>query len=122
MGVGITCAVHCALTPFLLILVPALGAGMLGNRWFEFSLLAFVLVLGGSSILHGYRHHRRAVPPVLFILAFIGFCMEPFYPWRESVWILRLLTSAGLVASLLWSRMPDRPVAGERQQVPERST
>jgi MerC mercury resistance protein len=57
VGAGL-CAVHCALLPLLLALLPALGAGVLGNSSMEYGYVAFASALALSSLLQGYRRHR----------------------------------------------------------------
>lgn len=57
LGAGL-CAVHCALLPLLLALLPALGAGVLGNPGLEYGYVAFASALAVSSLWQGYRRHR----------------------------------------------------------------
>lgn len=52
------CAVHCALLPLALALLPALGAGMLASAGFEYGYVAFASVLVATSLWQGYRRHR----------------------------------------------------------------
>ena len=58
-SVGATlCAVHCALLPFALALLPVLGLGFLASTGFEIGFVLFATTLAVASIWHGYRHHR----------------------------------------------------------------
>ena len=52
------CALHCALLPFVLALLPALGLGVLATAGFEYGYVAFATVLALSSLWLGYRRHR----------------------------------------------------------------
>ena len=57
--VGATlCAVHCALLPFALALLPVLGLGILASAGFELAFVGFATLLAIASLWHGYRHHR----------------------------------------------------------------
>ena len=53
------CAVHCALLPLVLALLPALGLGFLANHQFEHAFIAFASVLALTSLIVGYRRHQR---------------------------------------------------------------
>jgi hypothetical protein len=52
------CAVHCALLPLVLALLPTLGLGLLASQGFEFLYVAFATVLALASLVQGYRRHR----------------------------------------------------------------
>lgn len=52
------CAVHCALLPFVLALLPALGLGMMASARLEYGYVAFASVLALASLWLGYRRHR----------------------------------------------------------------
>jgi hypothetical protein len=52
------CAIHCALLPVALVLLPVLGLGWWNSRGFEFGFVLFATLLASASLWHGYRHHR----------------------------------------------------------------
>jgi hypothetical protein len=52
------CAVHCAVLPFVLALLPALGLEVLSATWWEVPYVAFASVLALASLWQGYRRHR----------------------------------------------------------------
>jgi hypothetical protein len=52
------CAVHCALLPFALALLPVLGLGILASSGFELGFVIFATALAITSLWHGYRRHR----------------------------------------------------------------
>ncbi len=52
------CAVHCALLPFALALLPVLGLGVLASAGFEIGFVLFATTLATASLWHGYRRHR----------------------------------------------------------------
>lgn len=54
------CAVHCALLPFVLVLLPTLGVGLVASREFEFAYVGFATALAFTSLVQGYRRHRIA--------------------------------------------------------------
>lgn len=67
------CAVHCAVMPFLITILPLLGLGFLSSEPVEWGLLAASGVLGTLSLCLGFREHKqRRVFAVLGVaLAFL---------------------------------------------------
>lgn len=55
---ALLCAIHCALLPFALALLPVLGLGILASTGFEVGFVVFATALAVVSIRHGYRRHR----------------------------------------------------------------
>lgn len=74
------CAVHCALLPFVLALLPLLGLGFLAGHTFERVFVLCAATLASLALVSGYRrHHRRtplllALPGVLLLVA--GVCVD----------------------------------------------
>ncbi len=60
------CAIHCALLPFVIALLPALGLGFLADHAIERGFVAFACTLATTMLVLGYRRHRR--PNALFVL------------------------------------------------------
>lgn len=69
------CAVHCALLPMLIAALPALGLAFLANHRFERGFIAFASMLALTTIVIGFRRHRRfrafwfLVPGILLLAA-----------------------------------------------------
>ena len=55
---SLLCAVHCALLPLALALVPSLGLAFLMRDGVELAVVVFVTGLGLSSLWMGYRRHH----------------------------------------------------------------
>lgn len=53
------CAVHCALLPAVIAIVPALGLSFLANHDFERGFIAFASALALTTAVIGFRRHRR---------------------------------------------------------------
>ena len=53
------CAVHCALLPFALVLLPVVGFGILASPGFERGFVLFATALAVASLWNGHRRHRR---------------------------------------------------------------
>jgi hypothetical protein len=58
MYASVLCAIHCAITPFLLILAPAFG-GLWSHPLSHWIAAAFVVPLASVMIRKGYRRHRK---------------------------------------------------------------
>ena len=57
-GAALVCAIHCAVLPFALAVLPALGLGILASAGFEYGYVAFATVLALTSLWQGFRRHR----------------------------------------------------------------
>jgi hypothetical protein len=56
---ALLCAVHCALLPFALVLLPMVGFGILASPAFERGFVLFATFLAVASLWNGHRRHRR---------------------------------------------------------------
>ena len=69
------CAVHCALLPFVIAILPALGLGFLADHGIERAFVVFACTLAVTMLGLGYRRHgsRKALallaPGVALLLA-----------------------------------------------------
>lgn len=59
------CAIHCALLPFVLTLLPLLGLGFLAGHRFERGFVMFAATLALFALVNGYRRHHRPLPLLL---------------------------------------------------------
>ena len=55
---SVLCAVHCALLPFVIAALPALGVGALPWVDIDQAFTVFATVLGITTLSYGYRRHR----------------------------------------------------------------
>jgi len=77
------CALHCALVPVALAIVPALGMGLVAWHGIEWAFTAIATVLAVTSLYLGYRGHRAyhawlLVAPGLAIIWF-GLLYPPLH-------------------------------------------
>ena len=69
------CAIHCALLPFLVAVLPALGLGFLADHRYERAFILFATLLALASLAFGFRRHQRfgafwfLVPGITLLLA-----------------------------------------------------
>ncbi|MGQ0799543.1 MAG: MerC domain-containing protein [Pseudomarimonas sp.] len=55
---SLLCAVHCALMPLVLSLLPALGVGLLDSVDLDQAFVIFATLLGIATLSTGFRRHR----------------------------------------------------------------
>jgi hypothetical protein len=55
---AMVCAVHCAVLPLILAVLPALGLGLLAVTQWELPYVAFASLLAMASLWLGFRRHR----------------------------------------------------------------
>lgn len=104
------CAIHCAATPFLLSILPAIGLGFLANSFFELAMIGVSISIGAISLGSSWRHHRKwnalmmmASGGFLLLFNFFGHdthsqLVETLHPWIAAF--------AGLmIASAHWINM-----------------
>lgn len=61
------CAVHCALLPFVIALLPLLGLEFLADHRVERIFVLCAAMLASMTLLTGYRRHRRRLPLMLML-------------------------------------------------------
>lgn len=61
------CAIHCALLPFVLALLPFLGLEFLADHRFERGFVFFACALASVALIRGFRRHQRPLPLMLAI-------------------------------------------------------
>lgn len=93
--VSVLCAVHCALLPLVITLLPLIGISFLANNYFEMAIIATSLFIGYTSLRGSYRKHYNIRPLVIitqgFLVIFIGkILVAPHYEWL-------FLTAGGLL-------------------------
>jgi hypothetical protein len=93
--VSILCAVHCALLPLVITLLPLIGFKFLANEHFEVAIIAISLFIGYTSLRGSYRKHYNIRPLIIitqgFLVIFIGkILVSPHYEWL-------FLTAGGLL-------------------------
>ena len=55
---SLVCAVHCALLPLVIALLPSLGIALWLGEDFELGFVTFATLLGVFTLVWGYRRHR----------------------------------------------------------------
>lgn len=96
----LACAVHCAVTPILIVVAPALAPG----KFVEWALLALTVVFAGSALAIGTRRHGdlRPVWPILGgVAVWTASLLHLFHPIPEEA--TTIVASLTVAAGLIWN-------------------
>ena len=93
---SLLCAVHCALLPVLIAALPTLGLASAASERFEFAFVLFASLVGGYSVLAGYRQHRLWQALVLMLPGLLILWIGVLYgPIHHSRWPHALVMTMG---------------------------
>ena len=80
---SLLCAIHCALLPLLIAVLPSLGIATWLGGGFERGFVVFASLLGLFTLAWGYRHHRavRALGMLVpgLVALWLGVLYEPLH-------------------------------------------
>ena len=114
------CAVHCALLPFVIALLPLIGLGFLADHRFERVFVACAAALASVTIFTAWRRHRKLhalfllVPGIGLLLAGIVIDIAR-YQWLHTSLVVCggvLVASAHVVNLVLSHRHVHGPGCG----------
>jgi hypothetical protein len=92
------CAIHCALLPFVLALLPLVGLEFLADHRFERGFVMFACALALVALVRGFRRHQQPLPLLLatpgLALLLLGVTLAENY---SIVLHSVLVTSGGLL-------------------------
>lgn len=115
---SLLCAIHCALLPIGVALIPALGLGIGGIVDFDQAFVVFAGLLGATTMTLGYRRHRAFHAWVLLLAGLVLVGAASFTPLHShGLGHAALMTVGGLAlagAHLLNLRLTHRAVRPER--------
>lgn len=95
------CALHCALQPILMAVLPLFGLGFLMSERLETVFLVFSVVLATYSVVSGSRHHgqKQAFP----VLAFGILCIGLSRVWEAYEPALAIVGALSIVAAHVYN-------------------
>src|SRR5690606_34285743 len=100
--IGITastiCAIHCAVVPFIVSLLPLWSPGFLAEEWMEISMIVLSLVLGSWSLGVSWTKHRRTKAWRIFICGFVFIAAGHWFGHGSTEHLL--LPAGGLTIAL----------------------
>ena len=98
MWASVACAVHCALLPVALALLPTLGLGAFALVDIDQAFVVFATVLGATTLTLGYRRHRGFAAWALLLAGLALVWANTFTPLHDhSLWHAVMMTIGGLL-------------------------
>ena len=88
MTASILCAIHCAIVPLLITVLPLAGLGFLANPLVEWSMIIFALFIGFYAIGSSYLNvHHKILPVLVIISGFLVIIVGHAFVkgWREAI-------------------------------------
>lgn len=93
-GMALLCAIHCALTPIVLTLFPALSGNWIESENTEWAVLIISFFLGGFTLLKSFREHKSKRPLMFLTMAFGLFALNHLF-FHENMYPQILLSVSG---------------------------
>ena len=85
---SVACAIHCAVLPLFVSVLPLFGTNIIHNIAFEAGMVLLAFCIGIYSLYHGFRkHHHIKLPLFLFSAGIILLTLKLFFIHYET-WLL----------------------------------
>ena len=100
IGASFVCAIHCALLPLLLMVLPLTGMKFFHNEILDFGLIGVSFIVGCFALLRGYRkHHHKINALLLFSLGFPILVIDHFFLKNEASIIVIIISSILIITA-----------------------
>ncbi len=103
------CAIHCVLTPVVILSLPMLARYYLAHPYFHGLMAILILPVGIAAFWSGYKHHHKAQVfalglPGLLLISLVPIFVHNFgfyysFPFDETTW---MVMGSGLVIWAHW--------------------
>ncbi|MCX7556984.1 MerC domain-containing protein [Xanthomonadaceae bacterium JHOS43] len=98
MWASFACALHCALLPLALALMPTLGLGAFSLVDIDQAFVVFATVLGVTTLTMGYRRHRGFAAWAFLLAGLALVWVNTFTVLHDhSLWHAVMMTIGGLL-------------------------
>jgi hypothetical protein len=88
MGVSFLCAVHCAVLPLCLNVLPLIGMQFMASSYIETGIVLLSLIIGCTSLGRSWRQHRNPRPVLIMVLGFVVIFTGHFATAHQNEWML----------------------------------
>lgn len=92
------CAIHCAVVPFIISVLPLWGLGFLAEEWMEISMIVLSLAIGSWSLGISWMKHRKITALLIFICGFFFIAIGHLFGHGSTEHLL--LPAGGLTIAL----------------------
>ncbi|WP_462266807.1 MerC domain-containing protein [Mucilaginibacter sp.] len=93
IGVSILCAIHCALLPVVITMLPLIRLKFLTHPAIELSIILTSLSIGLISLGKSWRSHQSYLPFGLLVAGFLSIAAEHFWNLNGLGWLLLVMGS-----------------------------
>ncbi len=94
---SVACAIHCAVLPLFVSVLPLFGTNIIHNLAFEAGMVLLAFCIGIYSLYHGFRkHHHNKLPLLLFSAGITLLTLKLFFIHYAN-WLL--IPSVALIIS-----------------------
>lgn len=93
---SLVCAMHCALMPLVVTLLPLLGLAFLADERVEWALVGFSAAIGIISLCWGYRVHRSRRALAILAVGLGLLAAGRIAERREEPWGVALVVAGGV--------------------------
>jgi hypothetical protein len=99
------CALHCILTPFVILSIPMMARYYLANPYFHLAMAILILPVGSWAFILGFRHHHNKRVLFLGIPGLLIISIAPMlihqFNFRLNE-IALMVTGSGLLITAHW--------------------
>jgi lipid-A-disaccharide synthase-like uncharacterized protein len=95
---SVLCAVHCALLPILITVLPLLGTSLTHNLTLEISLIGSSLLIAGFVFVKDYIQTHKSLLPLLLLSVGIGAKMLALFYFEHSYEPVVITSGAAFIA------------------------
>lgn len=67
LATSLVCAIHCAVLPLVVGILPLIGMGFMAHGLFDWAMVGLAISVGSFSLLHGHKKHKKHAPICFFI-------------------------------------------------------
>jgi hypothetical protein len=97
IGVSLLCAIHCALLPLIITMLPLLGLEVFADPLFENAIIFISLIIGITSLSSAFVQHKTRLPLLLMVTGFISIFIGHYFIAKDFEWLF--LTLGGLTVA-----------------------
>jgi len=97
MLVSLLCAVHCALLPLAITMLPLLGLEFLAHPAIELGIISLSLIIGLVSMGRSWFKHHRIQPSIFMLFGFAAILTGHLFIAERWEWIFLTLGGFAIV-------------------------
>jgi hypothetical protein len=93
LGISLSfiCAIHCMITPLIMLSIPIMARYYLAQPWFHWILALFIVPVGLWAFISGYLQHQKKMVlflglPGLVIVGVIPVFFHDYFAWFHFWW------------------------------------